>query len=117
MERENSSDASPGTDPGAVGSLSTPGSRAQEIKERQLQGPVGGETAITDPQFVARGLNSRAMRFELAEILLARGGGINIEVAPRFDVVKERGLVEIEAHFRRVEQVKEENFMPASAQT
>src|SRR6185295_10167353 len=49
--------------------------------------------------------------------ILAGSGGVNIEIAARFDVVKERVLVEGEIEFGRVEDVKQYDLVAARAET
>src|SRR5437870_1938002 len=56
------------------------------------------------------------MRLEFFQIVFARGGGIDVKVAGRFQIVKQRRFFKVKAEFRRVEHLKQKDFVAAGAQ-
>ena len=88
--------------------------RTKKVEQRQLHWPVSGKAKIRDAEFLARGPGRRHMDLHLSLILLARHRRIDVEIAARFDIVKHRGIVEVEGKFRRIEHVEQHDLVARS---
>src|SRR6266849_333074 len=56
--------------------------RAEKVEQRQFQRLVGGKTMVFDAEIVAGRADPVVMGGELFQVVLSRGGRIDIEVAP-----------------------------------
>src|SRR5207244_406749 len=89
---------------------------AQEIKQRQFKRTVDGKMAVADPKFLAQGPHGGRVSVQSLQVSPARRGGVNEQVAARLDIVKHHRPVKIEGEFRRIENIKQQDFMAARDQ-
>src|SRR3954465_742681 len=100
MARENSCAVTRAR--GAPHQFAPLGATANEIKERQLERTVGGEAVIAHAELLANRLHPAQMGFQALHVLFGREVRVYIEVTTGFNVVENRGLIEIEGKFSGV---------------
>src|SRR5205807_7561959 len=84
---------------------------AQEIKQRQFERTIRGQTLVANAQTLARFAQSRAVLLEFAEILLSRVVRIDKKGAARFHILENAGRPELEFEFSGIEHLKNLDFM------
>src|SRR6266542_4081795 len=79
---------------------------AQKIKQRQFHRLIGRETLESNSELLANRLGSTVMKLQFSEILPAGHHRVDVQVASRFDIVKQRGFVEVEGQLGGIQQLK-----------
>src|SRR5207245_3135132 len=97
-------------------SLPAPHPLAQKIEQCQFQRAVRSEATVGNTQLLTGRLHGLVVGVELLQVFLPRGDRVDEQVAVGLDIVKHDGFLETKGQFRRVEDVKQQDFMATSGQ-